>query len=75
MKKFKHWWWNTGSGIMPLKNEDQETHTKRVCEKFYRHLCEITPGLDICVHPYTRVKKSESRADLNHCTICGGSLI
>jgi len=70
MIKFKTWWWNTGSGISPLKNEDQETHTKRVCEEFYRHLCEITPGLDTCVHPYEYVTKAADSDDLDYCNIC-----
>ena len=31
MEYFKKCWTEIGSGIAPLKNEDRETHVKRVC--------------------------------------------
>lgn len=33
---FDGWWFNTGSGIIPNEDEDQETHTKRVAEMAYQ---------------------------------------
>ena len=29
---FEEWWNSVGSGIIPDKCEDMETHTKKVCE-------------------------------------------
>jgi hypothetical protein len=37
MDYFENWWFNAGSGIVPLKNEDTEEHTKRVCKEFYNY--------------------------------------
>jgi len=49
MNKFEKWWYETGSGIRPLENEDNEEHTKRVCAQFYNdvinknNLCTLLP--------------------------------
>jgi hypothetical protein len=29
-KEFQEWWYNTGSGITPIQNEDQHEHARRV---------------------------------------------
>lgn len=38
--KFEKWWCETGSGIIPDKEEDRETHCKRVCEELYNTMCK-----------------------------------
>ena len=49
MNKFEKWWYETGSGIRPLENEDKEEHAKRVCAQFYNdvvnknNLCTLLP--------------------------------
>ena len=33
MSDFKTWWHETGSGIIPLSNHDQEEHAERVAQR------------------------------------------
>ena len=35
MKDFEKWWRETGSGVLPKKDDDFESHTKNVCIKLY----------------------------------------
>ena len=37
-KAIKNWWWDIGSGLYMLKDEDAETHAKRVVNKLAEDL-------------------------------------
>ena len=33
---FDEWWYLVGSGLKPSKDDDYETHAKKVCESFLK---------------------------------------
>lgn len=67
MNDFENWWYHIGSGIKPIKNEDNEEHTKRVCSLFYAY---ITSECENCA-AYPDHKKGISE----YCKICTAKII
>ncbi|MBT3042246.1 MAG: hypothetical protein KME67_05230 [Candidatus Thiodiazotropha sp. (ex Codakia orbicularis)] len=52
MKEFDQWWHESGSGLTPSPDQDQESHARAVAKQYWnaclRH-CQVTvSGVDDC---------------------------